>query len=183
MKLGLVLTLLLGLPCSEAFANTPATGPVELTLVLVQEKDACAGGNYLQAGSCASVLYDTAAQWASQRPHITTTLEPGSHAIKLTPLFFEKLRLLVDYDNFPPPDLEGRWSVVLIFDTGDHINTTAVLKRLRSDGVAEATTRLTVGDGGHALTHQRADAFKPARNEVWLFKLDANVYRFWMAKP
>jgi len=159
------------------------TGPVELTLVLVPEKEACAGGSYLEDGSCSPVAYEDAGQWAEQHPHFSVSLEPGPQAIKLTPAFFEKLRLLVDYDSFPPPDLDGRWSVVLIFDTGDHLSTTAVLKRRGNDGLAEATTRMPIGDGGHALTHQRADAFKPARSVVWVLSLDSNVYRFWVTKP
>jgi hypothetical protein len=156
---------------------------IPLTLVLVPEQDACAGGSYLKNGSCSSVSVEQVQQWLENHAHLSTTLRTGSHAIALTPAFFKKLRLLVDYDGFPPPDTEGRWSIVLLFKILPPASRTVTLKRLQANGIDETITHLAIGKGGHALTHQRADAFKPLRNVAWQLDVGGNEYRFWMKKP
>jgi hypothetical protein len=42
---------------------------------------------------------------------------------------------------------------------------------------------MRVGNSGHALTHQRADAFRPVRRVAWQLNIGGDEYRFWMKKP
>lgn len=172
------------------FALLPVTAycakGIPLTLVLVQEQEVCAGGNYLKDGSCSSVSFDQVQRWLNtprKHPRLSTTLEPGSHAVLLPPAFFAKFRLLVDYDGFPPPDTDLRWSIVLLFKIPGSSGQIAILKRFRTKGIEETTTRMHVGEGGHALTHQRADAFRPIRGVAWQLNVGADEYKFWMKKP
>jgi len=112
---------------------------------------------------------------------MATELQPGDNAVKLSKPFFDKIKRLVDYENFPS-DPRRRWAVVIVFNMSQAASV-VTLDRHETPLITGATASIHIGSSGTGLTHQRADAFRPSRDVEWSLHAGQDVYHFWVERP